>query len=165
MRVPYRKPGKYADIPLDLNITKAKFDRLSKKLDKLKNEDKPFWMKEVSRLAELGDFSENVEYQLAKRHLRSTNSAILKTEYIVDHAEIIDPLSIDTVQVGHTITIFDGKGEKILTLLGPSETNPAKGIISYKSPIGEAMLGKKVGDVFEVMIGGKKIEFRVVGIS
>ena len=105
MQIPYRKPGKYMTQKPDNNITQAKFDQLQKKLDKLYN-DRPQAAKEVARLAELGDFSENVEYQLAKGRLRRINQNILEIEFTLKNAEIIAPNTNNkNVSLGHTVMV------------------------------------------------------------
>ncbi len=144
-------------------MTQDKIEALEKELASLKKK-RPALAREVARLAELGDFSENVEYQLAKRRLRGVNSAILKIDYQINHAEIIIPTQNKNIEVGHTVTVnMEGK-EKKYQILGSSETDPAKGVISHNSPIGLALLGHKVGDVIEIEIGGRVVGCVVLGV-
>ena len=77
MRVPIRKGGEFTNIIPDPNLTRKKFNEFSVKLKSLKLEQ-PKAILEVKRLAELGDFSENAAYQMAKGHLRSLNEKIFK---------------------------------------------------------------------------------------
>jgi len=164
MQIPKRKPGKYTHRNLDPFITRKKFDQLTKKLKRLK-EERPTLALEVGRLAELGDFSENVEYQLAKRKLRSTNRKILWLEHQLNHAKIIEPSSNGTVQIGSTVTVLVGTKQKGFQILGSAESNPDKNIISYSSPIGAALIGKKVGDTAAVHIGEREIEYTLIDIE
>lgn len=164
MQVPYRKPGKYAQIKQDNLMTEAKFLELQNKLERLKK-SQPEAARDVARLAEMGDFSENVEYQLAKGRLRGINQNILKLEYDILHAEIIRPSKSDRVEIGSTVTLDSEKGTNTYQILGSSETNPAKGVISHTSPIGAAMLGHKVGDMVTVKIGVKDVAYRIVKIG
>lgn len=164
MRLPIRKPGKYSVQQSDPYITKDKFDELTKKLKKLE-EKKPKLAKEVSRLAELGDFSENVEYQLAKGKLRGLNNSILKIKNQLKRAEIIKPKKTNTVQLGCTVTVENKNGKKIYTILGSSETNPQKGIISHNSPIGSALIGKKVDEIVKIKIRDNELEYKVIDIK
>src|SRR3989338_789839 len=157
MQIPYRKPGKYSQAPIDNLITQDKFVELKKKLYNLRRFRRPQLAKEVARLAELGDFSENVEYQLAKGRLRGINNAMLKTENQLNRAVIITPeKQTGTVRIGHTVTIETAGAQKTYQILGSSETNPGRGIISHNSPIGNALLGKKVGDVVKIQLAGKE---------
>lgn len=159
MQLPYRKPGKYAHTPLDPFVTQAKLDELTHKLERLYSQ-RPQLAKEVGRLAELGDFSENVEYQLAKGKLRSVNERILILENQLKHSQVISSNSESTtIELGDTITVESNGSKKTYQILGSSETNPHKGIISHNSPIGEALIGKKVGDTVTVEIGKKKINY------
>ncbi len=165
MQVPYRKPGKYALIPKDPTMTEDKFLELQKKLERLRAVQ-PAAAKEVSRLAELGDFSENVEYQLAKGKLRGINQGILDLEKQLNAADIIQrPRQNTRVEIGHTVTIESGGKQKQYTILGSSESNPAQGVISQNSPIGAALLGRKVGETVKVEIAGKKVEYTLLMIE
>ncbi|MBP9731875.1 MAG: GreA/GreB family elongation factor [Candidatus Magasanikbacteria bacterium] len=162
MQLPYRKPGKYAHTPMDPFVTQKKLEELTRKLERL-YADRPKLAKEVGRLAELGDFSENVEYQLAKGKLRSVNQRILIVENQLKHSEIISSTSKGTtIELGDTVTVQANGSEKTYQILGSSETNPHKGIISHNSPIGEALIGKKVGDTITVEIGKKTIDYVII---
>jgi len=143
MQLPYRKPDKYTHLPNDPIMTGHKFAELKKEVEQLKAKQ-PHAAKEVARLAELGDFSENVEYQLAKRRLRGINNAILKIEHQLNAAQIIETDASDVVAIGSTVTVEVNGKEKTYTILGSSETDPSKNIISYTSPLGSALLGTTI---------------------
>ena len=164
MQLPYRKPDKYTHIPNDPVMSGHKFAELKDELEILKKK-KPHAAQEVARLAELGDFSENVEYQQAKGRLRGILNAITKIEFQLNQAEIIEPNASGTVVVGSTVTVeVDGK-EKTYTILGSSETDPTKHIISYTSPLGSVLLGKHVGETFEEEIGTVKKTISIVNVQ
>ena len=161
MQLPYRKPGKYTHLPNDPIMTGHKFAELKKQLQQLKAK-KPHAAAEVARLAELGDFSENVEYQQAKGRLRGILNAITKIEFQLNQAEIIEKNNSGIIEIGNTVTVeVDGK-EKIYTILGSSETDPTKGIISHTSPIGEALLGKKIGEHIEMKLKNKLVQYTII---
>lgn len=164
MQIPYRKPGKYANESLDPLLTQEKFDELTKQLERLIKSRKTV-AKEVARLAEFGDFSENVEYQLAKGRLRGINNRILVLEHQLNQAQIISPEKANTVQIGNTVTIHDGDKQKTYQILGSTEADPTKGIISYTSPIGSALLGKKLGDTATIELPGKTMDYTIVNIE
>lgn len=162
MQLPYRKPGKYAHTPLDPFITQDKLDQLTHKLARLQNE-RPLLAKEVARLAELGDFSENVEYQLAKGKLRAVNQRILVLENQLKQAQIISSHSdSDIIELGDRVTLESEGRQKTYQILGSAETDPNQGIISHHSPIGEALIGKKVGETIAVDIGKKKNKYLII---
>jgi transcription elongation factor GreA len=165
MQIPYRKPGKFSNIQADTVLTQSKFDELKKRLEHLKKVSRPRTSDEVARLAQLGDFSENFEYQNAKGRLRGINNQILVIENQLNHATIISPKNSDVIQVGNMVTVECNGKQKIFQILGSSETNPTKGIISYTSPIGSAIIGHKIGDLVDVKVAGKKIEYKIITIN
>jgi transcription elongation factor GreA len=164
MQLPKRKPGKYTTTPNDPLMTQDKFDALEIDLERLKQK-RPDVAKEVTRLAELGDFSENVEYQQAKGRLRGINNRILKMEYQLNHAEIIEPGKDGRVVIGSTVTVEIDGNDKTFTILGSSETDPSKGIISHSSPIGSALIGKNIGNEVEIEIGGLKRTYKILEVT
>lgn len=164
MQIPYRKPGKYNYNDKDPLITEDKFLQLKNKLERLKR-NQPEAISEVSRLAQLGDFSENVEYQLAKGRLRKINHEMQVLENQLHQAKIITSTDSSKIQVGHTVTVLIKDEQKTYTILGSEETDPFTGKISYNSPIGSALLGHRVGDVVEIDINGKKVEYKIIDIK
>lgn len=166
MRVPTRKPGKYTNKILDPYITKEKYDALVSELHKLKKVRRPKASIEMQRAAEMGDFSENAEYQAAKRKLRGINSRILEIEAQLNHAHIIDSESThDHVRIGSTVTIINEQTQKTYTILGSTESNPSTGVISHNSPIGKALLGKKVGDEVIISLPKGDVMYHIAEIS
>lgn len=146
-------------------MTKEKFVELEKKLKYLKSVQ-PAAAAEVSRLAELGDFSENAEYQLAKGRLRGLNDAIFRLGNQLKHAVIISPQpQTDAVQLGHKVTVAVAGKQKTYQILGSAETDPRQGIISQNSPLGAALLGRKAGEKFNIKLAGKEAEFVVIKIE
>lgn len=164
MQLPYRKPDKYTHIPNDPIMSGHKFAELKDDLVKLKKKQ-PHAASEVARLAELGDFSENVEYQQAKGRLRGILNAITRIEFQLNQAEIIEPDASGVVVVGSTVTVKVDEKEKTYTILGSSETDPGKNIISYTSPLGSELLGKKNGDEVEIEINNKIMVIHVLNIQ
>ncbi len=164
MRIPYRRPGKFSQIKPDPLMTKEKLLELQNKLARLKKAQ-PTAMAEVSRLAELGDFSENAEYQLAKGRLRGINNNILRLEQQINQAQIIKPKTDGTIDVGNTVTLEINGIKKIYLILGSSQTDPAQGIISHLSPIGQALLGHQIGDALEITINNRKNTYKILEIK
>lgn len=165
MQIPYRKPGKYSHLVQDPNITGARAVEIEKKLEKLTKIIRPKQADEVALLAQGGDFSENAGYQAAKGRLRAINEKILNYESQLRRAIIIKPQKSDTVQLGNTVTIFDGTKEISYTILGSMETDPQKGIISQNSPLGEKLLGRRVGDVITNTVGNRQTQYTILRIE
>ena len=165
MRTPIRKPGKYTHNQLDPYITGDKFKELKINLDRLKKKQLPA-KQEVERLALHGDFSENAAYQVAKGRLRGINQGIHDIEKYLKKVIIIKPSkNKNIVQLGSIVTIEMNRKEKTYTILGSTETNPSKGIISHNSPIGLALMNKGVGDIVEIKIANKKIKYKIINID
>ncbi|MFA5022437.1 MAG: GreA/GreB family elongation factor [Patescibacteria group bacterium] len=165
MQVPKRKPGKYTNLQPDPHLTEEKFNELKDKLQKLKDSH-PQAAAEMRRLAELGDLSENAAYQIAKGRLRGINQRILELQ---DHLKRAVTISSEknsgTVQLGCKVIVeIDGQ-QKTYQILGSSETDPFKGIISHNSPIGSALIGCKIGDIVKIQLKNKIVEYKIIKIG
>lgn len=163
MRLPIRKADKYTYLKKDPVITREKFEELKNKLDFLVRVKRPQEAEEVKRLALMGDFSENAGYQLAKGRLRGINQRILEIEDLLKKAQIINPSNQkELIEIGHQVkVIIDGQEEKTYQILGSEETNPSLGVISYTSPLGAALIGKKKEELVEVIINGKSKQYLI----
>jgi len=160
MQTPQRKPGKYSNIKPDANITKEKYHSLQYRLEKLIKHSRPQAAEEVKRLAADGDFSENHAYQMAKGRLRGINSRISEIEDHLKRAIIIQsPQNNDKAQLGHRVYVDVGGKEKCYLILGPSETDPENNIISYLSPLGKLLIGKKAGETAVLVINGQEKKY------
>lgn len=163
MRLPIRKADKYTYLKKDPVITREKFEELKNRLDVLIRVKRPQEAEEVKRLALMGDFSENAGYQLAKGRLRGINQRILEIEDLLKKAQIINPSNQkEIIEIGHQVKVLiNEREEKIYQILGSEETNPDLGIISYTSPLGAALIGKKKDELVEVIINGKSKQYLI----
>ena len=165
MRVPIRKSGKYTHLKPDPYLTDGKFNELKNKLERMKKR-RPGLAAEVKRLAEMGDFSENAAYQMAKGSLRGLNQKIIDIENHLKSAIIIKLNKEEsTARIGSTVEVEVSGKHKIFTILGSSETDPLKGIISHNSPIGSALLNKKIGDIVRVALKDREIKYKIIKLS
>jgi len=166
MQVPTRRADKLPKTKSDPHITAAKYLELKDKLARLTKISRPRASEEVKRLALMGDFSENAGYQLAKSRLRSINYRILDIEDLLKRAEIIEPQkNSDFIQLGNLVTVEVGGRIKKYQILGSSETNPGTGIISHNSPLGAALIGKRMGDIIKVRLTDKTVEYKIIKIE
>jgi transcription elongation factor GreA len=143
-------------------------------LEKLKNDLKflkTVKRKEISNKIEeslkLGDLSENAEYHEAKDEQGLNEARIREFEEILNSAELITETagSKKCVSVGCTIEVkIDGSNKKY-TIVGPSEANPGQGLISNESLIGQAFLGKKIGDSISVEAPVGTIKYKIISIE
>ncbi|MFA4936816.1 MAG: GreA/GreB family elongation factor [Patescibacteria group bacterium] len=166
MQTPIRKSGKYTNLKSDPYLTPDKFNELKSILTKLKKITRPAAMAEVKRLGEMGDFSENAAYSIAKGRLRYTNEKITALQNHLENAVIIKSIkNKDTVQLGHNVTIENNGDQKTYLILGSMETNPLENIISLHSPLGLALIGHKVGDKIKISLKNKTVEYKIINIK
>ena len=165
MQVPRRKSEKYTSIPVDPNMTEDKFNELKIKLQSMLK-TRPSLAKDVQTYAANGDFSENAEYQIAKARLRRLNRAIDETKNLINKAIIIRPgKNLGIAGLGSIVTIESSGKEATYQILGSEESKPERGIISHNSPIGKALLGKRVGEEMIVKIKNKEIKYKIIKIA
>ncbi len=116
-----------------------------------------------------GDLSENAEYDHAKNEQAKVEEKIAKIENMLRNAVLIDEEQVDKdlVNIGTIVNIKEvgTNTEEKYTIVGSAETDPLEGKISNESPMGSALLGKKVGDTAFVETPGGTIEFEIVSIS
>lgn len=143
-------------------------------LEKIKNELsylKTARRKEISAKIEdalkLGDLSENAEYHEAKDEQGLNEAKIRELDEILNKAELITETngSKKCVSVGCTIEVKIDGGNKKYTIVGPSEANPSQGLISNESPIGQAFLGKKIGESISVEAPVGVIKYKILSIE
>jgi len=163
---PKRKAGEYTFKKIDPPITKEKYDEFVKKLEHLKKVNRPHASKEVMELAHGGDFSENAGYQAAKGRLRGINSKILELEERIKKAKIISPSkNTNTIQLGHTVTVKINEKEHIYKILGSTETDPSKGIISNNSPLGSMLMGRRKGETVRIPLHDTIVDCYIINIE
>lgn len=132
---------------------------------------RPDTVRRVSDAAAEGDRSENAEYIYGKRHLRKMDSRIHFLTKRIENAEIVDPAAqganaAGRVLFGATVTVEDEEGEEaVYCIVGIDEYNGAKGLVSWKSPIGMALMRKEVGDVTIVKTPSGPKELEVMSIE
>jgi transcription elongation factor GreA len=150
-------------------LTPAGFEKLRKELEELESR-----RVEVSRNIKTakgyGDLSENFEYHEAKREQGFVEGRILELKMILPTAHVVQPGDIPTDQVwfGSLVRLkdLDYDDEFDYAVVGPLEADPDQDRISYESPLGQALLGKKVGAEVEVNVpGGASTRYEVVAID
>jgi transcription elongation factor GreB len=132
---------------------------------------RPDTVRRVSEAAAEGDRSENAEYIYGKRHLRKIDSRIHFLTKRIENAQIVDPglqgkTADGRILFGATVTVEDEEGEeKVYCIVGEDEYNGAKGLVSWKSPIGKALMRKEVGDVAVVKTPSGARELEILSIE
>lgn len=132
-------------------------------------EDRPAIIAAISEARAHGDLSENAEYHAAKEQQSLNEGRIQELEALLALAEIVDPRSLsgDTVKFGATVKIVDDdtEEEKKYQIVGDPEADASKGRISISSPIARAMIGKAVGDSFEVTAPGGSRGYEILEVK
>lgn len=146
------------------------YDKLKAELDELKTTGRSDVAKAIAEAREKGDLSENAEYDAAKEAQGLLELKINELEKVMASARILNTDTIDTskVTVFTKVTIKNVKTKKDMTyqLVSESEADLKAKKISVSSPMGQALLGKKIGEVAEVITpNGGSIPFKVVNIS
>jgi transcription elongation factor GreA len=149
-------------------ITKEGFERIQKELDELKGPAREALSKRLREAIEQGDLSENADYLAAKEEQGFLEGRIQDLEYALKNAKIIDeiPSNLDEIGIGDLVTIQEeGYDPETYHLVGPKEANPKHGKISYESPIGKAILNKKVGDLVNVETPDGNLAIKITKIE
>jgi transcription elongation factor GreA len=125
--------------------------------------------KELKKAVAMGDLSENAEYHMAKQRQEFVRARLGQLKRRMAELSLVNMANIpkDKAAIGSTIVVFDAsKGEEIAyKLVTSEESDVTKGLVSTTSPIGRALLGKKVGDVSEVITPNGKRELEVLKLT
>lgn len=152
----------------DAYLSKEKIEELSQRLEKMRTDERIKIADRLKKAKEHGDLSENFEYTQAKEDQEKLERDILELEHLLKNAQIITrSKNKSVVSVGLTVTLSNTKGvEMAYTLVGSEETDPLNNKISNASPIGRALLGKRVGDVVSIKTPkGIVVEYTIVAIE
>lgn len=130
------------------------YEKLSEELKRLKAE-RPQIVDAIEEARAHGDLSENAEYHAAKERQGQVEASIADIEDKLSRAQIIDPkeLSGDKIVFGATVTLLDEDDKPVkYQIVGQTEADASKGRISYNSPLGRALIGRKVDEEVEVSV-------------
>ena len=123
----------------------------------------------IKEAREQGDLSENAEYDAAKDEQRDIEARIEELEKILKNSEVVveEEVDINVISIGCQVKILDMEFNEELEykIVGSTEANSLKGKISNESPVGQALLGKKIGDVAEVETQVGVLKYKVLGIE
>ena len=146
-------------------LSKEGYEKLEHELRDLKSRGRKEAANDIAEARAKGDLSENAEYDAAKEAQGMLEKKIAELEHTLATSRIIDDKDIDSskVYILSTVTIFNRKTSKEMkyTIVAPQEADFKLGKISNKSPIGQALMGKSVGDVVEVKVPAGKLELEI----
>ena len=150
-------------------LTQEGYDKIEENLEELKTKVRDEIRERIKVALSYGDLSENSEYDEAKAALAENEDKIAELENKLKHARIIDESEIDTkvVQIGNTVKVHDIEFDEDVTytIVGSTEVDLLNNKISNESPIGQALLGAKKGQVVESKAPNGIMKFKVLFIT
>jgi len=151
-----------------VHLTAEGIARLQEELEELVKVRRPALSERLRKAIQQGDLWENADYITAKEEQGFLEGRIQQIETMLRNAVLIEANNDnERVRLGSMVTVVeDGSAEEeVFHLVGPAEANPSQGRISYESPLGRALLERRVGDVVQVTAPAGEILFRVVRIG
>ena len=143
--------------------------QLEAELHDLKVNQRKEVAQKIKEAREQGDLSENAEYDAAKDEQRDIEARIEDIEKILKNAEVVveDEVDVNTINIGCKITILDMEynEELVYKLVGSTEANSLRGKISNESPLGRALIGKKVGEIADVETQAGIMQYKILVIQ
>ena len=150
-------------------LTYAGLKKLEDELHDLKVYKRKEVAGKIKEAREQGDLSENAEYDAAKDEQRDIEARIEEIEKILKNAEVVveDEVDLATISVGCKVKVYDVEFEEEIEfkIVGSTEANSLEGKISNESPVGKALIGRKVDDVVEVETQAGVMEYKVLKIE
>ncbi len=145
------------------------YKKLLEEVNFLENIKRPEISKQIAEARDKGDLSENAEYDAAKEAQGMLEAKISQLKGLIANARLIDEsqISTDVVQILNKVTIRNTKNNQtmVYTLVAESEANLKEGKIAISTPIGQGLLGKKVGDTVEIKVPSGMMSFEIMNIS
>ena len=149
----------------NLYITKDGLKKLKDELAELVDSKRPEIAQKIKEAREMGDISENAAYDEAKREQAFIEGRIAELEEIIKNSKVAEEVAAGVVVVGSKVTLHIEGDEEEFHIVGAPEADPALRKISHESPLGEALLGRKVGEKVEVEAPIGKLTYTVLKIG
>jgi transcription elongation factor GreA len=149
-------------------LTKEGAEKLRAELVQLQGPMRDDLAKRLRAAIQMGDLSENADYAAAKEEQAFVEGRIQELTVVLRDVIIIDDNRTNThlVEIGSTVTIQEEREpEETFRLVGPQEADPRNGMISFNSPIGQALLGHGVGDLVTVKTPGGEIHLKIISVK
>lgn len=148
-------------------VTADGLKKLEEELETLRTVKRAEVAQRLHEAMEDGELIENAEYEAAKNEQAFVEGRILELEHMIAQAQIIQPKkSGGVVRIGNTVVVQEGSNApETYTIVGAAEANPKEGLISNESPLGQALLERKIGDEVEVKAPAGVLRFKIVKIK
>lgn len=148
-----------------LQVTKIGLDTLRKELEELRGVKRPKLVERLAYARSQGDLSENADYQSAKEELEFLDGRIDELEEVVKTASVVPTGGNGGIGVGTKVTVKVDDTKIVFDIVGEWEADPVNKKISHESPLGTALVGKKVGDHIEVEAPAGKIQYEILAVE
>lgn len=150
-----------------VQMTPVGYRQLVDELEQLEKVQLPEAIDRVAKAREFGDLSENAEYHSAKDDLSALEGRIDELKDIITRVTVVDAKKSgdEEVTIGSKVHIEVNGNEHEFTIVGEWEADPAEKKISHESPLGKALMGRKVGDIVEVEAPAGKIAYAIKGVK
>ena len=154
----------------DINyVSKVGLEKMMNELHEMKHVQRPFISKQIAEARDKGDLSENAEYHAAKEDQGLLEAKISKLQDFISKSRVIDETKLDTSKVMMMSKVkvlnLKSKQEMIYMVVSENEADFKTGKISSKSPIGAGLMGKVLGDIFEVNAPAGTVQFKILDIK
>ena len=149
----------------EIQITRQGFNALGKELDELKEVKRPKLVERLSYARTQGDVSENSDYHNAKDELEFLDGRISELEEVLKKAKVVrSSKKSSEVSFGAKVSLKANGKENVFEIVGEWEADPAEKKISHTSPLGQALVGRKVGEKVEVEAPAGKVTYTILKI-
>lgn len=149
-----------------IQLTESGFEKLKGELEDLVDNKRPAAVDRLSQARSMGDLSENSDYHQAKEQLEFIDGRISELESVLNQAVVVKgEHSTKEVGVGAKVKVSIKGKEHAFNIVGEWEADPKEKKISHESPLGKALIGRKVGETVEVDAPAGKVEYTIVGIE
>jgi len=147
-------------------VSAKRLEELKEELYELKTVKRLEVAERLKRAKEYGDLSENAEYSEAREQQDAVESRIIELEDIIKNASIIKKSSSqEFVDLGCKVEVEVKGKTRTFSIVGSNEAKPEEGLISNESPLGRAIIGKKIGDSAKVSTPSGKVAYKIIKIS
>ncbi len=153
----------------EIVLTLAGLEKLEEELELLKTKKRREIAERIKQAIAFGDITENSEYDEAKKEQAFVEGRIGTIENLLKNAKVIDDddISVEVVSIGSVVTVKDMAFDETVEykIVSSAEADPLRLKISNESPVGKALMGRKVGDVVEIQVPDGSIQFQITEIK
>jgi transcription elongation factor GreA len=142
-------------------FTKEGLEDIKKKYKELQDA-RPEAVNNLTKSRELGDLSENGFYKAARARLSSIDNQLFRYEMMIKLAVVDEDAPKDVIVLGSKVVVHDGSAEREFQIVGNYEADPASGKITTNSPIGKALVGRKIGEKVKVSIPSGYLDLQII---